>query len=1053
VTSSPRQPSLAGRLARLGFVDPPRAQRLLADPALAGLVDPLEDVFDDGVLSALGEVPDPDLALLGLVRLLEGLRRRPRGERGDGSGAPGLLACLRSGGAARDRLLHVLGSSVALAEHLAHHPEHWTVLGGRLDGTLDSRADVGARSDRDTGADGAPATGPALVRAELLSAVGADPDAEAPVAGLGVRAGYDALRVAYRRRLLAVAGRDLTSGDPIGELPEVARALADLAAAALEAALAIARCELLATPVTTVDGRGLAPCRLAVIGMGKCGGRELNYVSDVDVIYVVEPAAGADASPEQEAAALATGARLAQGLARACSAVTGEGALWEVDAALRPEGKLGPLVRTVASHLAYYQRWAQTWEFQALLKARPVAGDLALGQAYLDAILPLVWRAAERENFVEDVQAMRRRVEQHVPTRDAGRQLKLGPGGLRDVEFSVQLLQLVHGRADPRLRTGNTLEGLEALSTYGYVGRDDAAELDRAYRMLRTLEHRIQLHRLRRTHVVPTAEADLRRIGRSFGFRNDPAVELTDLWRRHSREVRRLHEKLFYRPLLIAAARLTPDEARLTPQAAHARLSALGYRDPEGAMRHLAALTAGVSRRAAIQRQLLPVMLGWFADGADPDAGLLSFRRVSEGLGTTHWYLKMLRDSGAAAERLAHVLSSGRLVAELLERAPEAVAMLGDDAELAPRELPTLLESVRRSAARHDDPAAAALAARAVRRREIVRTAIADQVGLLDLPGVGTALSNAAVAALDGALVAASNAVAARSGGRLPTRVLVVGMGRLGGSELGYGSDADVLFVHDPIEGAAEQEAQQAALQVVSELRRLLAAAGPEPQLEVDANLRPEGRNGPLVRSLDSYARYYQRWSSPWEAQALTRAAPAAGDEDLGRRFVELIDPYRWPSAGIDEASVREIRRIKARVEAERLPRGADPHRHLKLGRGGLADVEWTVQLLQLQHAHQVPALRTTSTLAALAAAAGAGLLEAADAEVLRTAWQLASRLRNATVLWRGRPSDALPTNVRDLDGVARIIGYPPASAAGLDDDYQRITRRARAVVQRVFYG
>ena len=1038
-TGVARQSTLGGQLARLGFTDPARAERLLADPALTGLLDPLEDRFGDGVLFALGEAPDPDLALLGLVRILENLGRRRTGEGavpdrdgdtdgedGAGAGHPaGLHAVLRSGGPARDRLLAVLGVSAALGDHLARHPEHWTVL-----------VDAGqVAPDADA------------VRADLLRCVGADPQARHPTAAAArgvpdASAAADALRVAYYRHLLAIAGRDLVADDPAAVLPEVARQLSDLAAAALEAGLAIARAELPA---------GAAPCRIAVIGMGKCGGQELNYVSDVDVIYVVEPVEG---DGQGEAAALEVGARLAAGLARACSAVTAEGTLWPVDANLRPEGKSGPLVRTLRSHLTYYERWAQTWEFQALLKARAVAGDQELGEQYLGAIRRLVWRAAEREHFVEDVQAMRRRVEAHVPARQADRQLKLGPGGLRDVEFSVQLLQLVHGRADPRLRTGNTLLGLEALSTFGYVGRDDAAELDRAYRMLRTLEHRIQLHRLRRSHVVPAEPADLRRIGRSFGFVSDPARELEDLWRRHAREVRRLHEKLFYRPLLAAAARLTTDEARLTPEAANARLAALGYHDPAGAMRHLTALTAGVSRRAAIQRQLLPVMLGWFADGADPDAGLLAFRRVSDELGTTHWYLKMLRDSGAAAERMAHVLSASRLVAELLERGPEAVALLGDDTELAPRAREATVAAVRRAADLHaGDPEGAALAARAVRRREIVRTAIADIVGLVDLDQVGCALSDAAAAALDGVLRAAGRVVAQRSGGTLPTRVLVVAMGRLGGGELGYGSDADVLFVHDPRPGADEKQAQDAALAVVSELRRLLGRAGPEPALDVDADLRPEGRNGPLVRSLDSYAQYYARWSSAWEAQALTRAVPIAGDEGLARRFVDTIDPVRWPAGGLPEPAVREIRRIKARVEAERLPRGADPNRHLKLGRGGMSDVEWTAQLLQLRHAHEVPALRTPSTLPALRAAAEAGVLAEADAEVLVAAWRLASRLRNATVLLRGRAHDALPANVRELDGVARIVGYPPGSAARLEEDYQRATRRARAVVQRVFYG
>jgi glutamate-ammonia-ligase adenylyltransferase len=1023
--SGDRQVSAVGRLARLGFADPERAARLLDDPAIAGLVDPLEDRFADGLVAALRLVPDPDLALLGLVRLLEGVPAA--GVAAD----PGRLrAVLRAGGPARARLLAVLGASAAFGDHLARHPAHWTVL----------LADAPAAEAI-----------PGAARTALLRAVGADPEAAEPVAALataGSGAALDALRVTYRRLLLAIAGHDLAAPDPAAAEPAVSGALADLAAGALEAALAIARAELPA---------GSEPCRIAVLAMGKCGGRELNYVSDVDVIYVVEPPEpGEGAEPggtTDEQGALATGTRLAAGLARACSEPTAEGMLWPVDAALRPEGKRGPLVRTLESHLAYYRRWAATWEFQALLKARPVAGDVRLGQAWLDAVHPLVWRAAEREHFVEDVQAMRRRVEEHVPAKEAGRQLKLGPGGLRDVEFSVQLLQLVHGRVDPRLRTGNTLEALEALATYGYVGRDDAAELDRAYRFLRALEHRLQLYRLRRTHVVPADPADLRRLGRAMQQGPDPARALEAQWHRHALEVRRLHEKLFYRPLLAAAARLSTDEVRLTPDAARARLAALGYRDPAGALRHLGALTAGVSRRAAIQRQLLPVLLGWFADGADPDAGLLAFRRLSEDLGTTHWYLKMLRDSGAAAERMAHVLSASGYVAQLLEKGPEAVALLGDDDELVPRPREVTLAAVGKAVERHaGDPDGAALAALAVRRRELVRTSIADVAGLLDHEAVGRALADAAVAALDGGLRAATDAVERRLGGPLPTRMLVVAMGRLGGAELGYGSDADVLFVHEPLPREPARRAEEAAAAVAGELRRLLASPGPEPALAVDADLRPEGRNGPLVRTLQSYAEYYSRWSLPWEAQALTRAVPVAGDAGLGRRFEALVDPIRWPAGGLGEGDVREVRRIKARVEAERLPRGADPHRHLKLGRGGLSDVEWTVQLLQLRNAGRVPELRTPSTLHALRAARDAGLVDPHDAEALAAAWTFAARVRNAVVLWRGRPADSLPTGVRELEGVARLVGYPPASAGRLDDDYQRITRRARGVVERLFY-
>ena len=216
---------------------------------------------------------------------------------------------------------------------------------------------------------------------------------------------------------------------------------------------------------------------------------------------------------------MAAASRLASRLMTACSAATAHGTLWPVDAALRPEGKAGPLVRTVASHKAYYDRWAKTWEFQALLKARAVAGDREVGAAYIAALSPMIWEAASRDNFVDDVQAMRRRVEAHIPSAESDRQLKLGPGGLRDIEFSVQLLQLVHGRSDERIRSGTTLDALADLARLGYVGREDAARLGTAYRLLRTLEHRIQLLRLRRTHLMPTSATELRRLGRTPGGR------------------------------------------------------------------------------------------------------------------------------------------------------------------------------------------------------------------------------------------------------------------------------------------------------------------------------------------------------------------------------------------------------------------------------------------------------------------------------------------------------------------------------------------------------
>ncbi len=996
-----------GLLARLGFQEPVSTGQALQRLGLWVDGRPVDESAEAVVATAAG-VADPDLAVAALGRLLETVAD-PDAVREAVCGRPGLRA----------RLLGVLGTSLALGDHLVTHPADWeAVLDDALLTTRPSRYGL---------------------QSTLLAAVGAPTDEPLPWGSGGARAtlpeaaAVEALRAAYRRCLLQLAARDIVGA--VG-IEDVGAELSDLAGATLSAGLAVALAGL---------PPDVAPCRLAVIAMGKCGGHELNYVSDVDVVFVAEPIDGAD-----DDAALRTAARLASGMMRICGEVA-----WPVDAALRPEGGSGPLVRTLASHEAYYRRWAKTWEFQALLKARPVAGDLELGKRYLASVAPLVWAAGERKGFVEDVQAMRRRVEATLKSDRVDREVKLGPGGLRDIEFAVQLLQLVHGRTDDSVRSGTTLTALGQLASGGYIGREDARHLAEAYRWLRTVEHRLQLHRLRRTHLLPATddEVGMHRVARATGYRKDAVQTFRRERAGYGREVRRLHEKLFYRPLLSAVARLPTDQARLTPAAATSRLEALGFAEPAVALRHLEALTEGVSRRATIQQTLLPAMLGWFADAADPDAGLLGFRQVSDRLGSTPWFLRLLRDEGQAAERLALLLASSRMVTDLLGRAPEAIRLLAADDELAPRTRTALESAFVATARRQQDWEGAVVAVRGLRRTELLRVACADLLGLVDQQQVGAALSDVAAAVLAAALSTAMSKLQTERRAPLPIRFAILAMGRLGGAEQGYGSDADVLFVHEALPGVGDSEAATVANDLAHEVRRLLALPAADPPLQLDADLRPEGKQGPLCRSLASYAAYYERWSHVWESQALLRATPLAGDAELHARFLELIAPLRYPPKGLSEQQVREIRRIKARMEAERLPRGVDPKLVLKLGPGGLSDVEWVAQLLQLQHAHDVPGLRTTSTLAALLAAEQAGLLDAADAEMLRAAWTLTAHVRNALVLVLGKAAVSLPSSGRVLDGVARTLGYPAGSQGDFLDDYRRATRRARAVVERVFYA
>ncbi|UPL17600.1 bifunctional [glutamine synthetase] adenylyltransferase/[glutamine synthetase]-adenylyl-L-tyrosine phosphorylase [Microbacterium aurugineum] len=979
-------------LARLGFAELSEAAASLTE--LAEILD-----RPHGVLLEADDAADPDAAVRGLLRVA----RRDAGP----------LRALLDDEVTRRQVWRVFGASEGLADFFLRHPEQLSVLEGSVSGLPTSQE----------------------MQERLLASVGARDG----FAQTGDDDAVVAIRVAYRRSLAAIAAYDLTHPSPATIVAEVSAALADLAGAALEASLAVARTRL----QESLSTDEVAATRLAVIGMGKAGARELNYVSDVDVIFV---GGTRDEDVVSEAKAMDIATRLARETMRNLSGIEIEPPLWEVDAALRPEGKQGALVRSVASHLAYYDRWAKSWEFQALLKARPLAGDPELGAEYIAAVQPKIWSSAARQDFVESVQRMRERVMEYIDPEDVPYQLKLGAGGLRDIEFTVQLLQLVHGLTDETLRTRGTLESLDALVAGGYIGRTDAATFADDYRVLRLMEHRLQLRELSRTHLMPRTPAGLRVLARATGLAESGGA-VWSRWESVRREVREIHTRLFYRPLLSAVAGLPEEERTLSAAQAHDRLAAIGFRDPAGALRHIGALTSGISRKATIQRHLMPIMVRWFADGSDPDYALLAFRRISERLGDTPWFLRMLRDSSGAAESLTRLLSSSRYIGELLEWIPESVAWLDSSGRLRPRGAAALDEEARAIQARHETIGDALRAVRALRRRELLRTAMGAVLGVLTIEEVATALTDITEATIQAALRAVLREVVPAEDEDLD--FAVIAMGRFGGAELGFGSDADILYVYDA-NGVDPPRAQKLATQIVAGLREHVTDH--RLPLDLDADLRPEGRNGPVVRSIEAYTEYYRRWSLSWEAQALLRARGVAGSTKLIEKFTALADTIRYPEA-VDLQSTREIKRIKARVEGERLPQGADPRRHLKLGPGTLSDVEWLVQMLQLQHAHAIPGLRTTSTLGALDAAVEAGLVTEDDAERLREAWRLSSRLRSAITLLTGKTSDLLPVDRRQLDAIGRLLGYPDRSATELEEDYLGVTRRARKTFEDLFYG
>ncbi|MEV6493352.1 bifunctional [glutamine synthetase] adenylyltransferase/[glutamine synthetase]-adenylyl-L-tyrosine phosphorylase, partial [Actinoplanes sp. NPDC051633] len=550
------------RLARYGFADNGvKAADLLGAEGLRLWDDEAQGPVDTAaaeLLHALSKAADPTLTMRQLHRLVESAERAAARAKQDGA-AEAILGALAEDVGLRRRLVAVLGASSALGDHLVANPGEWRVLAtGRTglppnaDGHLEFGDPVGDSASDQGG--GGTSDGPPTV---------------------------PALRRAYRASLLRIAAADLTGGRG---LEPTMSALSRLADETLSAAYSMAVAGLKTPP------------SLAVVAMGKCGGYELNYVSDVDVIFVTRDDEGLNA-------ATTVAARLIE----ICGQVA-----WQVDASLRPEGSRGPLVRTLASHQAYYRRWARTWEFQALLKARPAAGDKDLATEWIDDLAPLVWHAAERPEAVADVRDMRRKIIENVAPDKVDREVKRGPGGLRDIEFAVQLLQLVHGRIDETLREPGTLPALRALVAGGYVGRQDGETLLRGYRFLRSIEHRLQLQNLKRTHTVPDDPDNERWLAAALGYVALPGRDAVEAfrsdWVGHAAQVRRLHVKLLYQPLLEAVARVPAEALRMTPESAGKRLEVLGFEDPAGALRHLQALTGGVTRTAAIQRTLLPML-------------------------------------------------------------------------------------------------------------------------------------------------------------------------------------------------------------------------------------------------------------------------------------------------------------------------------------------------------------------------------------------------------------------------------------------------------------
>ena len=831
--------------------------------------------------------------------------------------------------------VRLLGFSTAAADFLVANPSE-----------AEAFADVRARS-----------------REEL------DGELDADIERRGTR---DGLRRFRRRSMLRAAARDL-GGAP---LEEVVAEITSIAEACLEAAI-----------------RHAAPEGVAVIGLGKLGGGELNYASDVDVVFV-----HAGGGPGRHDAA----ERSCAAAIRLLSEPTAEGIALRVDPTLRPGGRGGALSRSLDAMREYYGASAATWERQAMIKARPVAGDRALGEAFVEMVAPFVYPDELAPSAIDEVRQVKVRLEEYVRARGkAGTEVKRGWGGIRDVEFAVQLLQIVHGRRDRRLREPNTLRALEVLADEGYVAPDDAEALAGAYRFLRTLEHRLQIVRDLQTHELPADRHARDVLARSLGL--DGPDALAAEYERQTTLVRGLHERLFYRPLLEAFAGPTAPRPGVDRDATQELLAGLGFARPAAAYEVLERLVDPSTRLGKVLAHVFPVMAPALALSANPDAALVRLERVAAAASPHTAVADALASDPAAARRLAHVVSASSFATDLLAAVPGRVLALEDGAEPADAQA-ALVDVAARYAARELEPKATGLALAAVADR-VVREAV--EAAAPDLP------------------------------------IAVIGLGKLGAQELNFASDLDVVFVY---EGEGPEEFRR-GVELAERILAGVRAAGWEP----DADLRPEGRSGPLAKSFAAYLEYWERYAETWEFQALTRARPVAGDEALGKRFCSFAADFAYPEY-LPVERVAEIRRMRERIERERVKPPEASRFHFKLGAGSLADVQFAVELSLMRFGGRHPEVRTRRTLDAIERLAEGRLIEDSVALALGEAFVFLSDVKDALEVDRRVHAEAIPPAPEEQLALARRLGYEEYPRQTFLEDYRRITRRARRAMERVFY-
>ncbi|MBK7977127.1 MAG: bifunctional [glutamate--ammonia ligase]-adenylyl-L-tyrosine phosphorylase/[glutamate--ammonia-ligase] adenylyltransferase [Deltaproteobacteria bacterium] len=987
---------------------------------------------------AWDQAADPEMALRGFQRLAE---------------EPQAVEALAQLGDARAfAALHsLLGGSAFLTTLLARHPE-W--LGRFLVDVLEP----GPISADD-------------MKRRALAWLGRDGDLDR------------AVRFTKGETYLRIAARDLAGfaslDETVTEITHLAEALLSVAVTEIQRVL---ETEHGAPASADATRGGDAPPGFVVLGMGKLGGRELNFSSDIDLIYLFHSDLEETLGNENGTGQIPVGkffTRLGERLTLALSRATDDGFAMRVDLRLRPMGTSGAVAHSLRNALVYYEAYGRTWERAALLKARPVAGNRALGEAFLKAVEPFVYRRYLDYSTVEDMKEMKRRIDVGLaPGGEHIRNVKLGKGGIREIEFVVQTLALINAGKDRRIRVRGSIEALPLLVTHGYLSPDDHGRLDAAYVFLRHLEHRIQIVTERQSHRLPTDREELRLLARRMGYRRGAGGDPTDAFVRdleaHRSAVSAIFRTFFHEAEGERTRRVRPEVRALfdTPDIASvedAQLAALGFDNVAAARHALTVLREGppkaptTSEAKARLDRVAPLLMEEAASSPQPDLALAHLERFLNASGARS-ATSLLAENPTIARLLMRLFSSSVFLSEILISHPELIDGLIRAGAAGPtRARADLAADLAERLRQADDDEEVLEVLRVFRTEETLRIGFHDLVGTLDLEALTLQLSDLAEVCLDAALEWALGQTSARYGSPVgedgePARFGVLGMGKLGGREIQYGSDLDLIFLYDPpgsTEGRDRSITNREFFAKVTQrmITALSAVTGSGIVYPIDARLRPSGNAGPLVASLDSFRRYHEGEAALWERQALIKARLVAGDESLASIAAEIRDVAVY-GGGLSDVQAAEIRHMRHRMEAERA-RQLQGSVDLKLGPGGLVDVEFAVQVLLLRHGHDHPGIRRADTLGALEAIEREGLLPLADGEALRSGYLFLRRIENRQRIVHDRATDLFPLAGPELEALASrldpdgLLGLP-ATPDELRDEFLRVTAEVRRVFDAI---